>query len=104
MNQLRRLLLSLVLLLSVTAAFASSSNAPNRNVDDNDTVPVPGSNVHPNARPEFDQGPTDTKLTYEPMMLVLPPRAGSKDTVDRLLTQLHDPTSPRYHQRLTPPP
>src|SRR5258708_19229584 len=97
MNQLRRLLLSLVLLLSVTAAFASSSNAHKRNVDDNDTVPVPGWNVHPNARPEFDQGPTDTKLTYERMILVLPPRAGSKDTVDRLLTQLPHPKRPPYH-------
>src|SRR5438045_9283911 len=104
MNVARRLPLLFVaflLVLTSTAALAASSKAHKRTVDDNDTVPIHG-NVHPNARPEFDQGPEDASVVYEKMVLVLRPRAGAKDNVDRLLAQLHDPSSAQYQQWLTP--
>jgi len=88
-------------LLIALPALAASSNSHKRNVDDNDTVAVPG-NVHPNARPQFDAGPTDQNLRYERMILVLNPRPNSKDRPDQLLAQLYDPSSPSYHQWLTP--
>jgi subtilase family serine protease len=72
-----------------------------RNVVDNDTVPIHG-NVHRNARPEFDAGPADLSLPYERMVLVLQPRAGAREELNRLLAQLHDPSSPQYHHWLTP--
>jgi hypothetical protein len=89
----------LILLLSAPLAFAAAAHK--RNVDDNDTVPVKG-NVHPLARPEFDLGPTDQNLRYERMILVMPPRSSARDSIDALLAQQHDPTSPLYHQWLTP--
>jgi hypothetical protein len=82
-------------------ALAASSNSHKRNVDDNDTVAIPG-NVHPNARPQNDVGPTDMNLRYDRMILVLNPRQNSKDRPDVLLAQLYDPNSPQYHNWLTP--
>src|SRR5437762_8354786 len=97
----RPLILTLVLLLAATALLAASANAHKRNVDDNDTVVVHG-NVHPLATPQNDRGPADPNQKLERMILLLKPRAGAKDSVDRLLAQLHDPSSPQYHQWLTP--
>jgi pseudomonalisin len=98
---MKRFTIYILSLLIALPALAASSNAHKRNVDDNDTVAVPG-NVHPNARPQFDVGPTDQNLRYERMILVLNPRTNSKDRPDLLLAQLYDPSSPSYHQWLTP--
>jgi subtilase family serine protease len=89
------------LLLIATFLFASVAFAKKRNVDDNDTVTIHG-NVHPNARPEFDLGPTDKKLRCDRIVLVLAPRSNGRQTVDDLLRAQHDPASPLYHQWLTP--
>src|SRR5438270_6626464 len=97
----RPLVLTLVLLLAATALLAASANAHKRNVDDNDTVVIYG-NIHPLATPQNDRGPADPSQKLERMILLLKPRAGAKDSVDRLLAQLHDPSSPQYHQWLTP--
>ncbi|HEY6139916.1 MAG TPA: protease pro-enzyme activation domain-containing protein [Thermoanaerobaculia bacterium] len=96
---MKRLVLPLVLLLLSTPLFAA--NPHKRNVDDNDTVVIHG-NVHPLATPQNDRGPADSNQKLERMILVLKPRAGAKDSIDRLLAQLHDPSSPQYHQWLTP--
>jgi len=98
---MKRFTIYILSLLISLPALAASSNSHKRNVDDNDTVAIPG-NVHPNARPQFDAGPTDQNLRYERMILVLNPRPNSKDRPDLLLAQLHDPSSPSYHQWLTP--
>ena len=96
---LRRSLIALILLLAATALLAA--NAHKRNVDDNDTVVIHG-NVHPLATAQNDRGPADPNQKLERMILVLKPRAGAKDSIDRLLSLLHDPSSPQYHQWLTP--
>ena len=97
----RPVILTLVLLLAATSLLAASSNAHKRNVDDNDTVVLYG-NTHPLASPQNDRGPADANMKLERMILLLKPRAGAKDSIDRLLAQLHDPSSPQYHQWLTP--
>src|SRR5436305_2766183 len=99
MRPSRPLILSLVLLLAATSVLAA--NAHKRNVDDNDTVVLYG-NTHPLATPQNDRGPADTNQKLERMILLLKPRSGAKDSIDRLLAQLHDPSSPQYHQWLTP--
>ena len=96
---MKRLVLPLVLLLVSSAVFAANSHK--RNVDDNDTVVLYG-NTHPLATPQSDRGPADANMKLERMILVLKPRAGAKDSIDRLLGQLHDPSSPQYHQWLMP--
>jgi pseudomonalisin len=102
---MKRLLYLIVLLAGVLAATAvlaaGNANGHKRNVNDNDTVAIRG-NTHPNARPEYDQGPTDPNLKYEKMILVLNPRSNPKDRPDQLIAQLHDPKSPLYQQWLTP--
>src|SRR5260221_3077290 len=103
-KRLQTLVLFLVLTLSTTVALAAAGGngkGNGRNVNDNDTVPVKG-NVHPNARPQFDVGPTDANLQFEKMVLVLAPRADVKIRPDQLLVQLHDLSSSLYHQWLTP--
>jgi subtilase family serine protease len=96
---LKRLLLPLLLVLVSASLFAA--NAHKRNVDDNDTVVLYG-NTHPLATPQNDRGPADVNQKLERMILLLKPRANAKDSIDRLLAQLHDPSSPQYHQWLTP--
>src|SRR5260221_14537298 len=103
-KRLQTLVLFLVLTLSATVALAAAGGngkGNGRNVNDNDTVPVKG-NVHPNARPEFDAGPTNANLRLEKMVLVLAPRPDTKISPDQLLMQLHDRSSALYHQWLTP--
>jgi subtilase family serine protease len=100
---MKKLRISILILLSLafTLAAGAANSKSKRNVNDSDTVPVRG-NVHPNARPEFDQGPTDQSLRYEKMVLVLQPTRSAKDSPETLVAQLHDPSSPLYHQWLTP--
>src|ERR1043166_4721509 len=98
---MKRFTIYILFLLIALPALAASSNSHKRNVDDNDTVAIPG-NVHPNARPQFDVGPADQNLRYDRMILVLNPRPGNSDRPDLLNAQLHDPKSPQYHQWLTP--
>jgi pseudomonalisin len=96
MNHFRHLLLSLLMLLAVSTVFASS-----RNVNDNDTVPLPG-NVHPIAQPMYDRGLADANLRYDKMILVLPQRQGAQAAIAKLIAQQHDPKSPMFHKWLTP--
>ena len=98
---MKRFTIYVLFLLTALPALAASSNSHKRTVDDNDTVAIPG-NVHPNARPQFDAGPTDQNLRYERMILVLNPRPNGKDRPDLLVAQINDPSSPSYHQWLTP--
>src|SRR5438552_3812149 len=101
MKRLSALLLALLVSLPAIAAANGNANGHKRNVDDNDTVVVHG-NVHPNARPENDEGPTNPNLRYEKMILILNPRTQTKERPDQLIAQLHDPNSPLYQQWLTP--
>jgi hypothetical protein len=102
MKRFLYLLVLLTGLFATTAVLAAvNANQHRRIVDDNDTVAMRG-NTHPNARPEFDEGPTDPSLRYEKMILVLNPRSGTTERPDQLIAQLHDPKSPLYQQWLTP--
>jgi len=83
------------------AAPLLAASSHKRNVDDNDTVVIYG-NVHPLANPQNDRGPAPANQKLERMILLLKPRVGAKDSIDGLLAQLHDPSSPQYHQWLTP--
>src|ERR1051326_4323659 len=98
---MKRFTIYILFLLIALPSLAATSNSHKRNADDNDTVAIPRY-VPPSARPQFDFGPTDQSLRYDRMILVLNPRPNSKDRPDLLLAQLTDPSSPSYHQWLTP--
>ena len=101
---MRDRLVPLILVLSLmcsTAALAANNGHSKRNIDDNDTVVVRG-NVPPQAEAKDDRGPSDRNLKYEKMILLLQPRSSGRDSIERLVVDLNDPSSPNYHHWLTP--
>ncbi len=59
-------------------------------------------NVHPLARPEFDQGVAPDDLPMQRMLLVLRRGADQEASLRQLLDQQQVKTSPQFHQWLTP--
>src|SRR5438309_10294888 len=101
---MRYRLVPLILVLSLlcsTAVLAANNGHSKRNIDDNDTVVVHG-NIPPQAEAKNDRGPTDRNLKYEKMILLLQPRSSARDSIERLVADLNNPSSPNYHQWLTP--
>jgi subtilase family serine protease len=70
-------------------------------IDESRMVTLHG-NVHPLARPEFDQGVVDPATRLDRMLLVLNSSPTQSADLDALLAAQHDPHSPLYHQWLTP--
>jgi len=54
--------------------------------------------VHPMARPEFDQGPVDPSMPMNRITVLLRP----DPSLDAFLEELHTPGSPNYRKFLTP--
>lgn len=59
-------------------------------------------NIHPLARPAFDQGAAPADLPMERMLLVLNRSAAQDAALDTLLAAQQDPGSPQYHKWLSP--
>lgn len=70
-------------------------------IDDRVTVTLPG-NRHPLARPEFDLGPVPLDEPLGRMILVFSPDPTTQAELDRLTTQQQDPSSPLFHQWISP--
>ena len=70
-------------------------------VNDRDVVTLEG-NVHPLARAEFDAGAVEQSLPMERMILALRLSPEKQAALDQLLAEQQDPSSPSYHQWLTP--
>ena len=90
--------------LSQTPAIGSSERVPQRplqRIDETQVVTLEG-NVHPLARPEFDDGLVNGDLRLERMLLVLAPSPQQQAALDALVDAQQDPASPQYHQWLTP--
>jgi pseudomonalisin len=73
----------------------------NRFIDDNDTVVLHG-NTHYLARTQPDAPLSPTSLPMENMIISLKIPAPKEAELQALLQDLHDPSSPRYRQWLTP--
>ena len=70
-------------------------------VDETSLVTLKG-NTHPYARAEFDQGAAATSLPLHRMLLVLKRSQEQEATLDSLLDEQQDASSPNYHKWLTP--
>ena len=70
-------------------------------VDESRMITLSG-NVHPLARPEFDQGIANPATRLDRMLLVLNSSPTQQADLDALLTAQQDPSSPLYHHWLTP--
>jgi pseudomonalisin len=84
-------------LSGIRAIFA----AENASIDENDRVILHG-NINPNAKPEYDVGPTDPSLPVKQMILVLKIAPEKQYELDRLLAEQQDPSSANFHHWLTP--
>jgi uncharacterized protein (TIGR03437 family) len=59
-------------------------------------------NIHPKARPENDRGRVSPDLNLDYITLHLKPTQGQQAELNKLLIELQTPTSPLYHNWLTP--
>lgn len=58
--------------------------------------------IHPQARAENDQGRVDPSLQLPYVTMLLKPSDSQQADLEQLLAEQQDPTSPSYHQWLTP--
>lgn len=94
------------LIIFTCVVFAAAVAAPAQNritqrVDPARIRAVQGQ-VHPLAGARFDQGAVDPALRMNSMMVMLRPSAAQQNDLDRLLADQQNPSSPLYHQWLTP--
>jgi len=59
-------------------------------------------NRHPNALPQYDQGRVDPTLAINYITLLLKPSPDQQASLDQLLADQQDPSSPSHHKWLTP--
>jgi uncharacterized protein (TIGR03437 family) len=57
---------------------------------------------HPKALPQYDQGRVDPSLELSYVTLLLKPSPDQQASLDRLLADQQDPSSPSHHKWLTP--
>ena len=97
-------LLSLSMILSSLASLAQTNAVRARvtqAVDMQNLVTLRG-NVHPLARPQYDQGAAPDNLPMRRMLLVLQRGADQEASLRQLLDQQQVNSSPQFHQWLTP--
>jgi len=92
---------SILLIGSALMAAAASPNRITRPVDPGRMQAIPN-NLHRRAQPQFDRGPVDPGMRMEFMLLVVKPSPAQQAELDQLLADLQNPSSPRFHQWLTP--
>src|SRR5205814_9502957 len=93
-----------ILALSCGHAAAQATSIPahiTQAVDENNLVVLKG-NVHPLARPEFDQGPVADAQPLNRILLLLQRSAAQESALRQLLDDQQSKSSPKYHAWLTP--
>jgi len=93
-----------ILSLLCLRAEAQTSNIPARitqAVDEKNLVVLRG-NVHPLARPEFDQGAVSDGQSLHRMLLLLQRSPDQEAALQKLLDDQQSKSSPNYHAWLTP--
>jgi uncharacterized protein (TIGR03437 family) len=80
---------------------AGSPNRITRPVDAGQTQVIAGS-VHPFAVPQADQGAVDDGMPMNFVVLLFKPSDAQQADMDSLLASQQNPSSPLYHQWLTP--
>jgi len=85
--------------------FAAVSSAQNNRIagpiDVRRSAPLTGS-VNPIAQAQFDEGRADSLMRMDRITLLLKPTAAQQSDLDQLLTEQQDPSSPNFHNWLTP--
>jgi len=92
------------LLLAASCANGQAAKVPARitqAIDENNVVTLRG-NVHPLARPEFDQGPIGDATPMNRMLLLLKRSPEQEVALQQLMTEQMSKASPNFHKWLTP--
>ncbi len=90
-----------VALLILSSALLAQPNRIAARIDDTRRVVLNGS-LHPKAQPQYDQGPVDLSSKIGYITLMLNPSASQQSTLEQLLVDQQDRSSPNYHRWLTP--
>src|SRR5689334_3208223 len=77
------------------------TNRINGPIDERSMSPVRG-HLHPRARAGFDEGRLDDRTPVRPMTMFFKRTAAQQAALIELLQEQQDPSSPNYHQWLTP--
>jgi uncharacterized protein (TIGR03437 family) len=89
------------LLLLLPCALLAQPDRITAPIDARRTVVLKG-NVHPLAQARFDQGPVEPAFRLSYITLTLKKTAAQQAALEQLLQQQQDPSSPNYHDWLTP--
>jgi len=115
-STLRNSLFLLAVILALPAFRAAAQTAPDsapaaqaaaiparitQAIDETQLVRLRG-DVHPLARPEFDQGAVSPDLPMQRMLLVLKRGVEQESALAQLMVDQHNVASPHYHKWLTP--
>jgi len=95
------LLLYLILAGLIVLPVSARAERISQTIDNANLWRLRGS-IHPHARAEFDRGVVDGSLPLEGMKLVFQLTPAQQSSLDTLLRQQLDPSSPNYHRWLTP--
>src|SRR4029077_4312225 len=71
-----------------------------QNVNESELVTLEG-NTRPEARAKYDRGPVDDSFLMEHLFLLLRRSPDRERELDRFISNLHDSSSPIFHQWLT---
>jgi Pro-kumamolisin, activation domain/Bacterial Ig-like domain (group 3) len=115
-NVVRHFRLSLVIFLAFAGSRVSAQTKPDsasatqagavparitQAIDETQLVPLKG-NVHPLARPEFDQGPAPSSQPMKRMLLLLQRSPEQEAALEELMLEQQSKNSPNFHKWLTP--
>ena len=88
-------------LLASTVCFAAQSDRIPGPIDSSQRVTLPG-RIHYKALPQYDQGRVEPTFALDYVTMLFAPSASQSEALDVLLAEQQDPSSPNYHQWLTP--
>jgi uncharacterized protein (TIGR03437 family) len=93
---------AVVFLLFSAAAFPAVPDRVTRPIDPTRLRAIPGSVHHLARNAQFDRGPADPNLPLDHIVLFIRPTAAQQSSLDRLLADQQNPSSPNYRNWLTP--
>jgi subtilase family serine protease len=92
---------TIILSLLGCATLPAQTNRITHAVSDVQRTPLQG-NVHFKAQPQFDRGVADPDLQLAYMTLLIKKSPAQQAELDQLLADQQNPSSPRYHEWLSP--
>jgi subtilase family serine protease len=98
-------LIAVVALIAVPLVMHGQASAVpdliTQRVDESQLTTLRG-NVHPLAKPDYDQGPVDAAMPMQNLVLVMKRSAAQESALEQLIAEQQDEHSPNYHKWLTP--